>query len=70
MYAVILGPTGAGKTVLLESIAGLHAVREGEVLLDEKDVTNMCAGSTRVSIVIRITRSSRISPWEEILSLG
>jgi ABC-type sugar transport system ATPase subunit len=51
MYAVILGPTGAGKTVLLESIAGLHAVREGEVLLDEKDVTNMVPEARGVSIV-------------------
>ena len=27
-YTVVLGPTGAGKTVLLESIAGLHTVHE------------------------------------------
>lgn len=32
-YFVLLGPTGAGKTVLLECIAGLHRPERGEVLV-------------------------------------
>jgi ABC-type Fe3+/spermidine/putrescine transport system ATPase subunit len=50
-YTVILGPTGAGKTVLLESIAGLHAIRQGEILLDGKDVTNTVPEERGASIV-------------------
>jgi ABC-type sugar transport system ATPase subunit len=50
-YTVILGPTGAGKTVLLESIAGLHNVHEGEILLDGKDVTRTVPEERGASIV-------------------
>jgi len=38
-YLVILGPTGAGKTVLLECIAGLHKIKVGEVWIDDRDIT-------------------------------
>ncbi len=40
-YFVILGPTGAGKTVLLETIAGLYRPRGGRIYLDGVDVTDM-----------------------------
>jgi molybdate/tungstate transport system ATP-binding protein len=32
-YFIVLGPTGAGKTVLLETLAGLHRVEQGELRL-------------------------------------
>lgn len=38
-YSVILGPTGAGKTVLLETIAGLWPQSRGRILLDGEDIT-------------------------------
>ncbi|GAX87201.1 molybdate/tungstate transport system ATP-binding protein [Lebetimonas natsushimae] len=38
-YVVILGKTGSGKTLLLESIAGFHKI-EGKIYFNDKDVTN------------------------------
>jgi len=38
-YFVLLGPTGAGKTVLVECIAGLHVPDSGRILIDGRDVT-------------------------------
>jgi molybdopterin-binding protein len=39
-YFVVLGPTGAGKTVLLETIAGLFQPHRGRVIVDGQDVTH------------------------------
>jgi molybdopterin-binding protein len=38
---VILGPTGAGKTVLLETIVGLCRPEKGRILINNEDVTNL-----------------------------
>jgi molybdate transport system ATP-binding protein len=38
-YLVMLGPTGAGKTLTLEAIAGIRAVGAGRILMDGRDVT-------------------------------
>ncbi|MEA3346058.1 MAG: tungstate ABC transporter ATP-binding protein WtpC [Chloroflexota bacterium] len=40
-YFVILGPTGAGKTVLLETVVGLHLPRRGRIVLAGRDVTHI-----------------------------
>jgi len=40
-YFVILGPTGAGKTVLMECIAGIHRLKQGEIWLDGRDITRL-----------------------------
>jgi molybdate/tungstate transport system ATP-binding protein len=39
-YFVILGKTGSGKTILLESLAGIQKV-EGSIYCDEKEITNL-----------------------------
>ena len=38
-YFIVLGPTGAGKTILLETIAGIYAPDAGTVGLDGQDIT-------------------------------
>jgi len=38
---VVLGPTGAGKTVLLELIAGLRRPRSGSISSEGRDITNL-----------------------------
>jgi molybdate/tungstate transport system ATP-binding protein len=39
-YFVILGPSGAGKTVFIECIAGLHKAKTGQVWVDKTNITN------------------------------
>lgn len=38
-YFILLGESGAGKSLLLEAIAGLNPVKSGSLLLDGKDIT-------------------------------
>lgn len=40
-YAMLMGPTGCGKTTLLEIICGLRQPSSGRVVLDGKDVTEL-----------------------------
>jgi molybdopterin-binding protein len=50
-YFIILGPTGAGKTVLLESIAGLYPIKDGQIWLRGKDVSGTEPEKRNISIV-------------------
>jgi molybdate/tungstate transport system ATP-binding protein len=40
-YFIILGPSGAGKTLLLELIAGIHSPDNGKIYIDGRDVTEL-----------------------------
>lgn len=40
-YFMVLGPTGAGKTILLETIAGIHKPDRGEIWLGDKNVESV-----------------------------
>jgi molybdate/tungstate transport system ATP-binding protein len=50
-YFIIVGPTGAGKTVLLESIAGLNPIKSGTIWLKDRNITNQKPEKRGVSIV-------------------
>lgn len=50
-YFIILGPTGAGKTVLLEAIAGLYPVLEGEVWVEGREIASLNPEKRRIGIV-------------------
>ena len=38
---VVLGPSGAGKTLLLETVLGLRRMQQGRVLIDGRDVSSL-----------------------------
>ncbi|MHA1278219.1 MAG: tungstate ABC transporter ATP-binding protein WtpC [Candidatus Helarchaeota archaeon] len=52
-FFVILGPSGAGKTLLLELIAGIHYPDEGRILFRGKDITYLPPEKRRIGFVFQ-----------------
>lgn len=52
-FFALLGPSGSGKTTTLRILAGLEAVNEGRVLLDDADVTTAEPGERDVAMVFQ-----------------
>jgi molybdate/tungstate transport system ATP-binding protein len=50
-FFILMGPTGAGKTVLLEALAGLIPVKKGKILIGGKDVTRLPPEKRGIGIV-------------------
>jgi ABC-type Fe3+/spermidine/putrescine transport system ATPase subunit len=50
-YCVLLGPTGAGKTLLLETVMGFQQPDAGKVLLNGKDLTLLPIEKRRIGYV-------------------
>ncbi len=50
-FFVILGPSGAGKTVLLETIAGLFRPKSGRIIINGIDITDFPPEKRGISIV-------------------
>lgn len=47
----LLGPTGAGKTLLLEAIIGVVPVTRGRILIDGRDMTGLPPEQRRIGIL-------------------
>jgi len=52
-YAVLLGPSGAGKTLVLEALAGVRRVRGGRLVVDGADVTDLPPERRGVGLVFQ-----------------
>lgn len=50
-FFILMGPTGAGKTVLLEAIAGLVPIKCGKIYIGGKDITALPPEKRGISIV-------------------
>lgn len=50
---VVLGPSGAGKTMLLDTIAGFRAATGGRVHLDGRDITRLAPEQRRIGVVFQ-----------------
>lgn len=50
-YGIVIGPTGAGKTTLVEAIAGLVPITHGRLVLGDSDLTHAPPELRRLSIV-------------------
>ncbi|MEA3454311.1 MAG: ABC transporter ATP-binding protein, partial [Candidatus Caldatribacteriota bacterium] len=49
-FLVLLGPSAAGKSVILESIAGLIPISKGKIVVNNRDVTYLKPEKRNISI--------------------
>jgi len=49
-FLILLGPTAAGKSVILEAIAGLVPIQSGKIMVNNRDVTELKPEHRNISI--------------------
>jgi ABC-type sugar transport system ATPase subunit len=69
-YFVLLGPTGSGKTVLLESITGITGIRGGQIWIDGKDVTSFNVQERKIGFAHQKYTLYRHLPVRDNISFG
>ena len=52
-FLTLLGPSGCGKTTMLRMIAGFEIPNEGNILLDDDDITNRSASKRPMGMVFQ-----------------
>jgi ABC-type Fe3+/spermidine/putrescine transport system ATPase subunit len=52
-YFVLLGPSGAGKTLLFETIAGIYIPDSGKIILNGRDITSERIGRRNIGLVFQ-----------------
>jgi len=52
-FLVLVGPSGCGKSTLLRMIAGLEEITAGEILIGDRDVTDLAPRSRDVAMVFQ-----------------
>ncbi|HGE6115038.1 TPA: spermidine/putrescine ABC transporter ATP-binding protein PotA [Vibrio cholerae] len=52
-FLTILGPSGCGKTTVLRMIAGFETADQGQILLDDQDVTQVPAEQRHINTVFQ-----------------
>src|ERR671936_1729277 len=52
-FMVLVGPSGCGKSTLLRMIAGLEEVTDGEILIGDRDVTDLAPRHRDIAMVFQ-----------------
>ncbi len=52
-FTTLLGPSGCGKSTLLRLISGIEKTDQGQIIIDDKDVTNLSSQERSVGLVFQ-----------------
>ncbi len=52
-YFVLLGPSGSGKSILLETIAGIRPAHSGAIVMHGQNITTRSAGKRNIGLVFQ-----------------
>jgi ABC-type Fe3+/spermidine/putrescine transport system ATPase subunit len=69
-YAVLLGPPGSGKSVLIETICGLRRVDAGRIFLERNDITDLAPRDRRIGYVPQDYALFRTKPVRKNILFG